>query len=81
MSKLEAMPLFQTEAPLIETGPTNKHMAFWHRKVKQRPSYRVLKREVDQFGYTRTGIKYGVSDNAVRKWLKAYKSGPEMLQK
>ena len=22
--------------------------------------------------YTKVGIKYGVSDNAIRKWLKAY---------
>jgi transposase-like protein len=27
---------------------------------------------VDQLGYSATGRKYGVSDNAIRKWLKAY---------
>ncbi len=42
------------------------------RKVEDRPSLEVLKNEIRQFGYTGTGRKYGVSDNAVRKWLKYY---------
>jgi len=37
-----------------------------------RPSYELLKEEIEKNGYSATGRKYGVSDNAVRKWLKLY---------
>jgi hypothetical protein len=40
------------------------------RKVKDRPLLDVLQRQVDEDGYSATGRRYGVSDNAVRKWLK-----------
>ena len=42
------------------------------RKV-ERPPYEQLILEVNKFGYTKTGKKYGVSDNAIRKWIKFYK--------
>ena len=29
---------------------------------------------MEELGYSATGRKYGVSDNAIRKWLKNYKS-------
>lgn len=41
------------------------------RKVK-RPSYEVLIKEVRKNGYSATGRKYEVSDNAIRKWIKFY---------
>jgi hypothetical protein len=41
------------------------------RKV-ERPPHDVLLREVDQLGYLAVGKKYGVSDNAIRKWLRQY---------
>lgn len=41
------------------------------RKVKVRPPKDVLEREVKLYGYCATGRKYGVSDNAIRKWLKS----------
>ena len=41
------------------------------RKVN-RPSLEVLLQDVKDLGYCGTGRKYGVSDNAVRKWIKAY---------
>ncbi len=41
------------------------------RKV-ERPDYFSLKNEINKFGYSATGRKYNVSDNAVRKWLKNY---------
>jgi hypothetical protein len=41
------------------------------RKVK-RPSYEKLLKEIEEFGYTGTGRKYNVSDNAIRKWKKYY---------
>lgn len=42
------------------------------RKVAIRPDFEVLKKEILELGYVGTGRKYGVSDNAVRKWMKAY---------
>lgn len=41
------------------------------RKTK-RPSYKKLISEVKRDGYRATGRKYGVSDNAVRKWIQFY---------
>jgi hypothetical protein len=46
---------------------------FLNRKVI-RPSFEILKKEIYEFGYTGTGRKYGVSDNAIRKWEYFYKS-------
>ena len=40
------------------------------RKIKDRPSKEQLLNEIKALGYCGTGKKYGVSDNAVRKWLK-----------
>ncbi len=39
------------------------------RKVNRPPKEQLLK-EVNDLGYCATGRKYGVSDNAIRKWLK-----------
>lgn len=36
----------------------------------ERPSIEQLLEEVKRLGYAGTGRKYGVSDNAIRKWLK-----------
>lgn len=41
------------------------------RKV-ERPPYDQLGREVTSVGYLAVGRKYGVSDNAVRKWMRSY---------
>lgn len=49
------------EKPLIVT-----------RKV-QRPPLKQLLEEVKELGYVGTGNKYGVSDNAIRKWINSYK--------
>ncbi len=40
------------------------------RKVKNRPSLEVLQKEIMELGYKGTGRKYGVSDNAIRKWVR-----------
>lgn len=42
------------------------------RRIVDRPEYQLLLKEVEEIGYTATGRKYGVSDNAIRKWLKVY---------
>lgn len=39
------------------------------RRKCDRPSKAKLAQEVKEFGYLKTGRKYGVSDNAIRKWL------------
>lgn len=39
------------------------------RKVT-RPSFEILESEVAQNSYVHTGKKYGVTDNAIKKWLK-----------
>ena len=44
------------------------------RKIKQRPSLESLLKDVVQTNYSVVGKKYGVSDNAVRKWIKNYGS-------
>lgn len=38
----------------------------------QRPPYEQLIVEIDELGYLATGRKYGVSDNAIRKWVIFY---------
>jgi len=40
------------------------------RKVKNRPSTEQLLKEIKETNYCAVGKKYGISDNAVRKWLK-----------
>ena len=40
------------------------------RRKVERPPVDQLLREVDELGYVAVGKKYGVSDNAVRKWLR-----------
>jgi hypothetical protein len=52
-------------------GITHFEQSQLQRKVK-RPEYMQLKKEINEFGYLGTGRKYGVSDNAIRKWIKFY---------
>ncbi|NJO64882.1 MAG: hypothetical protein HC836_44205 [Richelia sp. RM2_1_2] len=42
-------------------------------RVVIRPSLETLTKEIEEFGYVGVGRKYGVSDNAIRKWIKFYK--------
>jgi very-short-patch-repair endonuclease/transposase len=46
------------------------------RKV-ERPDFETLKKEINEYGFVKTGKKYGVSDNAIRKWLKFYEKTKE----
>jgi len=43
------------------------------REVKDRPSLEQLLKDVEELNYSGTGRKYGVSHNAIRKWIKQYK--------
>jgi hypothetical protein len=47
------------------------------RKV-ERPSYEQLMADVQSMGFLAIGRKYGVSDNAVRKWIRAYEYQREL---
>jgi transposase-like protein len=38
----------------------------------ERPPYEQLMREIEETNYSAVGRKYGVSDNAVRKWVRWY---------
>lgn len=50
----------------------NKCASASKRKVRERPSLGELEELIKQMPFTAIGIKYGVSDNAVRKWAKSY---------
>ena len=41
----------------------------------ERPSHEQLLRDLETLSYLAVGRKYGVSDNAVRKWLRRYEAG------
>ena len=45
-------------------------------KYKERPSYERLNKDLVKMSYVACGIKYGVSDNAIRKWLRTYEGKP-----
>ena len=57
------------------------------RKV-ERPPREQLIREIDELGYLAVGRKYGVSDTAIRKWVRQYERersiaegrDPELIQ-
>lgn len=42
------------------------------RKIKNRPSLEILLNDVKNLGYKKTGLKYNVSDNSIRKWINNY---------
>jgi hypothetical protein len=72
MNKLQEIDAFsKVESTLLE-APINMGRPYLNRKV-DRPPFDVLEAEIKDMGYSAVGRKYGVSDNAVRKWLKAYK--------
>lgn len=43
------------------------------RKVKERPDLQTLEKMVEEHGFCSVGRQFGVSDNAVRKWIKSAK--------
>lgn len=61
----------KSQQRLLNNGFTDnqikKHLN--SRKV-ERPTKEVLMLEIETLGYSGAGRKYGVSDNAIRKWLK-----------
>jgi predicted RNA-binding Zn-ribbon protein involved in translation (DUF1610 family) len=55
----------------IKTKKTIRIDRVSKRKV-DRPDLEILLNDVNNLGYSATGRKYGVSDNAIRKWIKRY---------
>ena len=49
------------------------------RRKVERPSYEQLMAEVEAMGFVGVGRMYGVSDNAVRKWIRWYEYQREMV--
>jgi hypothetical protein len=47
------------------------------RRRVERPPYEQLMREIEETSYLAVGRKYGVSDNAIRKWVRFYENGRE----
>jgi hypothetical protein len=47
----------------------------------ERPPAAQLRDDVEQLGWVGTGRKYGVSDNAVRKWVRAYAQQRELEER
>ena len=50
-------------------GECNKY----HSQTVRRPPYKQLLNEINQTSYRAVGRKYGVTDNAIRKWIKNMK--------
>lgn len=48
-----------------------RELIFDKRKV-ERPTYETLIKEISESSYLAVSRKYGVSDNAIRKWIKTY---------
>jgi hypothetical protein len=56
-----------TRAPRASRGVPNHEL----RRI-ERPPYEQLMREIAQSGFSAVGRTYGVSDNAIRKWVRQY---------
>jgi Zn finger protein HypA/HybF involved in hydrogenase expression len=46
-----------------------------NRRLVARPTFSVLQSQIAELGYCGTARLYGVSDNAIRKWVKVYEKG------
>lgn len=49
------------------------------RRTQDRPSVDELINDIKQSSYLLVSKKYGVSDNAIRKWVKSYGFNPKTL--
>jgi Zn finger protein HypA/HybF involved in hydrogenase expression len=52
----------------------NPCMKLLQRKVLERPTLEQLEEDLKALPYTKVGLKYNVSDNTIRKWIKQYKA-------
>jgi hypothetical protein len=56
-----------------QRAPGRREPQLGRRRVP-RPPYEQLLREIEALGYRGAGRKYGVSDNAIRKWRRSYEA-------
>lgn len=70
----ESLKIKRENERIENKGLTNAELyrSLNQRKVT-RPSYDILLKEVDFFGYEGTGRKYKVSGNCIKKWIRIYK--------
>jgi len=54
----------------IDGRKTSIHSSRIDKRKVERPDIEELKKQISEIGYSATGRIYGVSDNAIRKWLK-----------
>ena len=73
MENLGNLKLYSVDQPTVLNKPINRHKEYWQRK-SERPEYNVLCEDIEHLGYVGTGRKYGVSDNAIRKWRRSYEN-------
>jgi hypothetical protein len=76
MVRLEKVDIFANGFSVQKGAESEMPATFWQRKTA-RPTYDALASDVKNLGYSATGRKYGVSDNAIRKWMKSYQSRSE----
>jgi transposase-like protein len=63
-----------------------QHRPFGHgvprpeRRKVVRPDYEQLTKEIEETSYVAVGRKYGVSDNAIRKWIRQYEREAERAE-
>jgi very-short-patch-repair endonuclease len=55
---------------ILKNSKTCNKCSNINRRKIVRPEYDVLIKDIKELGYKGTGRKYGVSDNAIRKWCK-----------
>jgi hypothetical protein len=63
---------------ILNTSIICRKCYYSNRRKVIRPEYEILINEVIKNGYSATGRKYGVSDNAIRKWLKHCPNGEKV---
>lgn len=52
-----------------------------NQKKKTQPELQTLIEDIKMIGFSKTGKKYNVSDNAIRKWVKSYGVDPKSIKK
>lgn len=50
------------------------------RRLVERPAEDKLRQELAESSYSAVGRKYGVSDSAIRKWVRAYEAERQMMR-
>ena len=65
---------------VFENGNDCVKCASIKRRKSERPSKDNLISEIKNLGYSKTGLKYKVSDNTIRKWVIAYGINPKEIK-